>query len=149
MSNTTTFPYGASSIQLIIKSETEYWLQANNLESGNIERFPVGSRVQIQLVEEPMKLYSISSDVNLPNWPYKEISVSSKDLLSFRLTPEDPDFVTGTITYLKAKKHATYSWDLTCCESIYLYIADGEVPTFYVYYSGNEDCPCFTEFGNL
>lgn len=148
MSNTTTYPYGATSIQLIIKSETEYWLQINNLESGTMEEFPIGSRVQVELVEEPVQLYSISSEVNLPNWPYQEISVSQKDLLMFRLTPEDPNFITGTITYLKAKKHVTYSWDLACCDSIFIYIAKGDVPTFYVYYNGDADCPCFTEFGN-
>ena len=86
MLNTVTFPYGSSSIQLIIKSETEYWLQVNNLEKGMTERFPVGSRVQVQLIEEPGKLYAISSEVNLPNWQHKKISVSSKDLLSFHRT---------------------------------------------------------------
>ena len=148
MSNTITFPYAATSLQLIIQSETEYWLQANNLETGTIEKYPIGSRVQIQLIEDPGLMYSVSSEVNLPDWPYQEIAVSSKDLLSFRLNPENPNFVSGTITYLKAKRHTTYSWDLSCCESIYLYIAQGKVPTFLVYYPGHIDCPCFTEFGN-
>ena len=148
MAKTITYPYGATSMQLIIKSETEYWLQINNLEAGTTDEFPIGSRVQVQLVEEPVQMYSVTTEVNLPNWPFQEISVSTKDLLMFRLTPEDPSFITGTITYLKAKKHTTYSWDLGCCESIFIYIAKGKVPTFYVYYHGDEECSCFTEFGN-
>ena len=101
------------------------------------------------MVDEPVVQYSVSTGVNLPDWPYKQIEVSSEDLMMFRLNTENPNFITLTLTYTKKKKHATYSWDISCCSSVYLYIAEGKVPTFLIYYPASSDCPCFTEFGNL